>query len=470
MSSPLESPYITNEQEKEYDQLVYKAVQKAVQIVIQSRCNLGQNKKATALDLETHGGSQEWFSIDIRTSSDQNSDSQKSQLKSKDYYKSTSGLWVEQGKYNTTFIGIRVDIFDAQTRKTVESWFFQVNKGMRNRRGFTDSYLRISNLLKSLLVVSRLSFGYQLAKDFENDSYLSYKITSCPEQRDINHQIGQIACPVGQLCFYYENYESSYYQIDTHSIDDESSDLETSRDWTHHTTPSNLGSPPQNIPLSTTRAIPRNISNSSLTSARSPNFSFSPGSHRIPSFGGTPYEENRPLYRTITKSPLAEAMTPGIHIRSPVGRTMSSEYGSAYRGASSLPIRTTHRTMSNNYEQIARMSQFASPDLKNRIQDNLERSRAESKYLNFTNRNSDNVFFAQSPTLSSEKSPASSVLEISTSEKLQEFINESSKLRTKLGSLTTSNDEYKEILETLDEDMDGDTHLMNFFQVEMKKM
>lgn len=148
---------------------------------------------------------------------------------------------------------------------------------------------------------------------------------------------------------------------------------------------------------------------------------------------------------------------------------MSSEYGSAYRTASSLPIRTTHRNMSNNYEQIARMSQFASPDLKNRIQDNLERSRAESKYLNYSNRN-DNVFFAQSPTLSSEKSPASSVLEVSTSEKLQEFINESSKLRSKLGSLTTSNDEYKEILETLDEDMDGDTHLMNFFQVEMGKL
>lgn len=167
MSSPLE-PYISQEQEKEYDQLVYKAVQKAVQIVIQSRCNLGQNKKATALDLETHGGSQEWFSIDIRTSSDQNSDSQKSQLKSKDYYKSTSSLWAEQGKYYNTIMGIRVDVFDVQTAKKVESWFFQINKSLRSRRGFTDSYLRISNLLKSLLVVSRLSFGYQLAKDFEN--------------------------------------------------------------------------------------------------------------------------------------------------------------------------------------------------------------------------------------------------------------------------------------------------------------
>jgi len=176
---------------------VRACLQRAVHIIIQSRCANGNNKRAVAKDLHT---------INSPDNGEGIFDLNLGKLKQFDHYETTKKLWKSLQKTNnqeTQQLGLQIRINYAKTGKTIEIWKFHLDKQTgpeQQKLSFTEWYLRISNMLKSLLVYSRMSVTFMLAKEVSFDSFLSYNIEPCYEIGGGN-LIGQLKSQIGIFTF-----------------------------------------------------------------------------------------------------------------------------------------------------------------------------------------------------------------------------------------------------------------------------
>lgn len=254
------------------EKYVLACFQRAVHIVVQSRCANGPNKRATAKDLNTYPSSgNDIFDINL------------GKLKQFEHYQITKKLW--QKLANNAFLGIQVNVQNARTAASVEIWKFHLDRN-RSQPGqnFTETYLRMANLLKSLLVISRLSPCYQYAKEFNFDTFLSYTIEPCYDLTN-STPLGKLACSVGELTFAYEFHIDDPLVITQGSPDfdaphfDESSIYDDGpREPPKAMPPTGLGQPPASQPVGI--ASPHRIA--PPYGGYTPQHPFSPGSAPFP--------------------------------------------------------------------------------------------------------------------------------------------------------------------------------------------
>jgi len=214
-------------------------VLKSVHIILQSRCYEGNGKRASAKILQTNVSLEEDF--DVNPGGD---------IKQEPYYKKVKELWVEEVKKinpnlakspNGPKIGLKVKIYfrdqpgwsgdqaqgqnhnqnkgylshQREPQEPLEEWSIildlspydnsQASQIAREVSDRLKTFLRMSNLLKSLLVMSRLSAGYQYAKEYDFETYFLYKIEPLSTINDAfnrskNHNQSQITSrQIGKL-------------------------------------------------------------------------------------------------------------------------------------------------------------------------------------------------------------------------------------------------------------------------------
>ena len=172
-------------------------LQRAVHIIIQSRCANGNNKRAVAKDLHTVNSAENGEGI---------FDLNLGKIKQFEHYETTKRLWknIQSQANNPNKVGIQIKINYSTTGQTIEIWKFHLDRTGSSefqKLSFTEWYLRLSNMLKSLLVYSRMSVSFMLAKEVSFDSYLSYSIEPCCELNSETQIIGQLKSQIGVFTF-----------------------------------------------------------------------------------------------------------------------------------------------------------------------------------------------------------------------------------------------------------------------------
>lgn len=133
--------------------------------------------------------------------------------------------------------GIKLSIFfrdysqNDEKPEPLEEWEIVFDTLHRSKEGQATTYLRLSNLIKSIVVFSRLSAGYQYAKEYDFETYFYYKIdklTKYPKLNESTSLVGKTKTLLGTLELYYSfNYhliQNQYQeQVLNHQISNDSS-------------------------------------------------------------------------------------------------------------------------------------------------------------------------------------------------------------------------------------------------------
>ena len=229
-------------------------IQKCFHIILQSRCQEGNGKRATSINLTTQESNKELFDINISSGAS---------IKSFPYYKEIKNIWIEEVKkllFNSSpgmnnilasqftqihgnqneanqiigkkIAGIKLKLFFRETsnpnfpvhlanfaqHQPIEEWIVILNNENKDlSEDQVKNYFKMSSLIKSVLTMTRISAGYQFAKEYDYDTYFYYKIEPFrnlsdvypnPTQQDSNslfevQRIGFVSTLIGTIEIYY---------------------------------------------------------------------------------------------------------------------------------------------------------------------------------------------------------------------------------------------------------------------------